>query len=83
MIGNQDSIKSLKAVEVSHASKLYTNGPSDGGIWVDFNVSSITTNLVEPISQEIVLIEILYSSIESWNTDNEGNALVFNFSVHA
>lgn len=72
MIDRTKDITSLPLIELHYAMKIYSLPSSKtANIMVDFNSESLGMNVLEPVSEEPILVEILYSSIESWSVQNE------------
>lgn len=72
MIDRAKDIVSLPLVELHYAMKIYSRPSSKtANIMADFNSESLGMNVVEPVGEDPILIEILYSSIESWSVQNE------------
>lgn len=72
MIDRAKDIISLPLVELHYAMKIYSLPSSKtANIIVDFNGESLDMNVREPVSEDPILVEIMYSSIESWSVQNE------------
>lgn len=73
VLQNTTGIVSLSLTEIHHSMKIYSCGADRApSFFADFNEDSVTASVLEPISEEPVLIEIMYASILSWHIKSEG-----------
>jgi len=72
LISASAGIKSVSLVELHHSMKLFSCDPEGKPkIWLDFNEHSMTANVLEPITQEPLLVEIMYDSVVKWSVRSE------------
>lgn len=72
ILGFKD-IDSVMLTEISYNARLYNSIMNEqASNRVYFNQSSVTVNVHDPVSEEIVMIELLYSSIKSCSVHCEG-----------